>query len=294
MNLPVGLKSKILKNELSCKHTTFKIGGRVPLWIEPVDLDELLKILSLFKREKRRYFIIGSGSNLLIRGKGIKEVFIRLSSTYFKSLKMRKGNIVSGCGVSLNSIINFSAKNSLSGLEGLCGIPASLGGAIYMNASSNGVAISDYVKEVKIIERNLSIKTLQKKDISFAHRQSSLKKAIIIEAALNLDKCSKDKVLKRKEYYLIKKRKDQPLASKSAGCIFKNPDNSKYSSAKLIEMAGLKGASIGGAKVSSKHANYIVNYNQATAEEVKLLIKKIRGVVKKKYNIILKREIIYI
>ncbi len=294
MKLPPGLKSKVLKNELASKHTTFKIGGRVPLWIEPINLDELLKLLFLLKKEKKKYFIIGAGSNLLIRDKGIKEVFIRLNSAYFKTLKLQGDRLIAGCGASLNSVINFAADNSLSGLEGLCGIPASLGGAIYMNASSNGVAISDYIKSVKIIDRNLNLKTLQKKDIGFSYRHSNFKKAIIIETALCLKNSSKDAIFKRKNNYLLQKSKTQPLACKSAGCVFKNPDKCKISSAELIEAAGLKGASVGGAKVSGKHANYIVNYNKATAKDVKFLMEKIKKVIKKKYNINMRKEIVFI
>ncbi len=294
MNLPSGLKSKISKNEVASKHTTFKIGGRVPLWIEPVNLDELVEILSLLKRKKRSYFIIGAGSNLLVRNKGIKEVFIRLNSAYFKSVKIKEQNLIARCGASLNSVINSCGKKSLAGLEGLCGIPGSLGGAIYMNASSNGVAISDYIKEVKIIDKNFNIKILQKKDIEFDYRQSNLKKVIIIEAVFYLKKGQEDVILKRKNRLLIKKRKNQPLDSMSAGCIFRNPDNCKFSSAELIEKAGLKGIHAGGAKVSNKHANYIVNYNKATAEDVKLLMRKIERVVKRKYNVNLYKEIIFV
>ncbi len=291
MKLPPGLKSKVLKNELASKHTTFKIGGCVPLWIEPINLDELLKVLFLLKKEKKKYFIIGAGSNLLIRDRGIKKVFIRLNSTYFKALKLRGDRLIAGSGASLNSVINFAADNSLSGLEGLCGIPASLGGAIYMNASSNEVAISEYIKNVKIIDRNLNIKTLQKKDISFSYRHSNLKKAVIIEAVFCLKNSGKDAIFKRKNNYLLQKSKTQPLACKSAGCVFKNPDKCKFTSAELIEAAGLKGISIGGAKVSGKHSNYIVNYNKATAKDVKFLMEKIKRVIKKKYNVKLDCEI---
>ena len=122
----------------------------------------------------------------------------------------------------------------------------------------------------------------------------NLKKNIIIDAVFCLKKRDKGDILKRKNNYMIQKRKNQPLACKSAGCVFRNPDKCKFSSAELIERAGLKGSSIGGAKVSNKHANYIVNYNKATAEDVKLLIKKIKGIIKKKYNVNLSREIIFI
>jgi UDP-N-acetylmuramate dehydrogenase len=294
MNLPAGLRSKIIKNESTAQHTTFKIGGIAPIWIEPYDLDEFLTILSLLKKKKQTYFIIGAGSNLLIKDNEIKDFFICLKSAHFKRIEIKGLTLKCGAGALLNSLINRTANKSLSGLEYLCGIPATIGGAIYMNASSNGVAVSDYLKEVKIIDKNLNVKVLKKTDINFTYRQSNLKKAIIIEAVFCLRKKNKSDIIKNKSKYLSNKRDFQPLAAKSAGCIFRNPEASELSSGELIEKAGLKGFSVGGAKVSCKHANYIVNFDGATAREVKLLIKKIKQVVKKKFKVTLEKEIIFV
>lgn len=292
--LPANLRSKILKNEKGSSHTTFKIGGKLPLWIEPYDLKELLVILDILKKNRQKITIIGAGSNVLIRDDGIKSVFIKLNSKSFKKINVTGRNLTVGAGASLSSLINCAAKNALGGLEALSGIPASVGGAIYTNASSNNVAISDFIKTITIIDSDLEVQTITKKDAGFFYRGSRIGKNIILQAIFELKKCSKNDILKKKKFFLIKKRETQPLGFKSAGCIFKNPQHSEFSSGQLIDMAGFKGVIEGGAKVSDKHANYILNLSNATALDVKKLITRIKRTVKKKYDIELETEITFI
>ncbi|MFY9402459.1 MAG: UDP-N-acetylmuramate dehydrogenase [Candidatus Omnitrophota bacterium] len=287
MNWQRGLKVKSnypLKNR-----TTFKIGGPAEYFCVPKDLSTLKRLIIQAKKNKVPYFIIGAGSNLLISDRGVKGLVILLNSAYFKKIKVKREFIEAQAGASLSSIIKFALDRSLSGLEFLSGVPATLGGAIAMNAGCWGKEISGLVDEVRVMDSFGKVKRLKKKMIKFGYRRSGLKKYIILGARLKLSQDKKEKIRQNIKECLLKRYKAQGRVFYSAGSIFKNPKGDY--AARLIERCGLKGKESGGAIVSRKHANFILNKGNAKADDVLRLIKLIRAKVRKKFGVDLKPEI---
>jgi UDP-N-acetylmuramate dehydrogenase len=280
---------KVKSNYPLKNKTTFKIGGAAEYFCTPKDLFALKRLITQAKKNKVSYYIIGAGSNLLISDRGIKGLVILLSSAYFKKMKVSKEFIEAQAGVSLSSIIRFALNRSLSGLEFLSGVPATLGGAIAMNVGCWGKEISGLVDEVKVMDSSGKIKRLKKKMIKFGYRRSGLKKYIILGARLKLSQDKKEKIKQRIKEYLIRRHETQGCVFYSAGSIFKNPKGDY--AARLIERCRLKGKEIGGAIVSRKHANFILNKGEAKADDVLHLIKLIRVRVRKKFGVDLKPEI---
>jgi UDP-N-acetylmuramate dehydrogenase len=196
-------------------------------------------------------------------------------------------------GMKLKEIVKFCLKEGLTGLEWAAGIPGTIGGAVYGNISAFGSSMSDLVEKVKIFDvKKEKVKTLSKKDCQFSPKQSIFKKQknlVILSCLLKLKKGKKREIEKRIKEFLDYRKKNHPLEFPSAGCVFQNPK--KISAAELIEKAGLKGKKIGDAKISPKHANFIVNLEKATAKDVLELINLIKNKVKKKFGIKLKEEI---
>jgi UDP-N-acetylmuramate dehydrogenase len=287
MSWPKNLKVK--RNQSLKDKTTFKIGGRAAFFAEPKDQAELNLILSGAKENNVPIFIIGAGSNLLVKDKGVKGIVIKLSSGYFKSVSFKGRCIESGSGVMLSKIIQFAKDKSLGGLEFLAGIPGTLGGALVMNAGCWGKSIGDLVKEVKVEDPSGKIKIIKGKGLKFGYRKSNLEGYIILAAVLRLKKSSKREIIDKIRGYISKRRNSQDLTFSNAGCIFKNPKS--LPAGRLIELCGLKGRSLGGAIISDKHANFILNKNNARAKDVLGLMRLARAKVKKKFNVNLNPEI---
>jgi len=289
MNLFQGLKAKV-KTKIPLSHyTTFKIGGEADFFIEPTDVRELRKILKIAKRNNLRIYILGAGSNLLVSDEGVRAVVIRLSSDYFKKIKFLGNYVWVGAGLKVSRLLKSCLENGLGGIEFLTGIPATLGGAIFMNAGTKEGCIGDFVEEVKVMDYNGKIKKLKRNSLDFGYRYSNLKNFIILEALLRLIKKDKKEIRNKMDYFMNYRRLTQELSYPSCGCIFKNPNG--FFAGKLIEDCNLKGKSIGDAQVSQKHANFIINRNSASAKDVLKLIDYIKGKVKKKFNIDLELEI---
>lgn len=289
MNWWRGLKGKIKQREPLKRHVTFKIGGPARFFIEPKDIADLKLLLALKKRYKIPILVIGRGSNLLVDSNGVNAVVIRLSSTAFRKLSF-KGNIAdAGSGVLLKDIVIESAQRGLSGLEFLSGIPGTLGGALAMNAGMgrHGPSIGDFVRQVKVMNYSGEIKELR--DINFSYRNSGLKKYIILEASLGLEKSTKAVVSDKIMDYWKQRRLRQDASRPNAGCIFRNPGHD--SAGRLIELCGLKGKKIGGSAVSLKHANFILNKNHARSADVLALMQLIKERVRGKFKVSLIPEI---
>jgi len=289
MNLFQGLKAKVKTKIPLSRYTTFKIGGEADFFIEPTDVRELRKILKIAKRNNLRIYILGAGSNLLVSDEGVRAVVIRLSSDYFKKIKFLGNYVWVGAGLKVSRLLKSCLENGLGGIEFLTGIPATLGGAIFMNAGTNEGCIGDFVEEVKVMDYNGKIKKLKRNSLDFGYRCSNLRNFIIIEALLRLIKKDKKEIRDKMDYFMNYRRLTQELSYPSCGCIFKNPNG--FFAGKLIEDCKLKGKSIGDAQVSQKHANFIINRNSASAKDVLKLIDYIKGKVKKKFNIDLELEI---
>lgn len=289
------------------RHTTFRIGGPAALWIEPEEVGDLKRIVKFIHKKKIPFFVIGLGSNLLVNDNGFKGIVVRLNSGFFKEVKVFGNSIFARSGASLKQIIQTAKENHLGGCEFLSGIPGSLGGAIAMNAgarcnrifNNHYQNIGDLIQQVEVMDSSGRIKTLKKDKLKFGYRNSNLVKYIIISAKLKL----RHKIIKEIEQeinnFLSYKRSTQELKLPSAGCVFKNPriafKNSPsvqaLSAGYLIDASGLKNYRVGGAAISNKHANYIVNLKNAKASDVMKIIKFAQKKIKEKFNLSLQPEI---
>jgi len=289
------VKGKILLREPLKRHTTFKIGGPADMWVEPRDTKELKKVLRFAKEHGIPLAVIGGGSNLLVKDTGIEGIALHLGAPFFKKASVR-GNVVTvSAGHSISSLVRLCCNEALSGMESLVGIPGTVGGALYMNAggSSNPIFknIGEFVFSVKVMDYDGNIKTLKKDRIEFGYRKSSLSSCIILQVVFKLEKADRSVLSSSCSKFLTMKRQKQALDVPSAGCIFKNPSGFQFTCGQMIEMLGLKGKKLGGAEISEKHANFIVNRGKASAEDVTKLINFIKDKVKKNYNIDLELEI---
>jgi UDP-N-acetylmuramate dehydrogenase len=289
MNLFSSLRGRVRTDIPLSKYTTFKVGGRAKFFIEPFDTQDLRRLLDISRKNNLKVFVIGQGSNLLVNDEGINGVVVKLTSPYFKRVKILNNFIYAGAGLKLNQLLNLCIKRYFSGLEFLAGIPGSLGGALVMNAGTKDTFIGERVKEVEVMDYEGNIKKLNSQDITFDYRCSNLDRFIILGALLKLEKGSRKDILNRIEYFKNYRKLTQELSYPNAGCIFKNPKG--FSAAHLIDSCGLKGKSIGDAQVSLRHANFIINRGKAKATDILRLIDYIQKAVKRRFNINLELEI---
>lgn len=301
MNWRKDLKSKVklaepLKNKWSYSlneplknKTTFKIGGKAKYFCEPKSIAELSSLIVCAKKHKVGVCILGAGSNLLVSDKGVDALVVKLNAPFFKKITFHNHKAVAGSGAMLAQLLQMASTRGLSGLEFLAGIPATVGGALAMNSGAWGKAIAKNVEEAQVMDNNGKIKTLKKKDIRSSYRKSSLAKYIILSARFKLEKKNRNAVRRLLRAYLKIKREKQDYSHPNAGCVFKNPKG--RSAGWLIDSCGLKGKSIGGAYISNKHANFIINKGYASSEDVVRLIKLVKERVKNKFNIGLEPEV---
>jgi UDP-N-acetylmuramate dehydrogenase len=289
MNYPKNLKTEAKFNQPLKNYTAFKIGGSAEVFIRPHDAEDLKLIVDYAKSYKITLFILGAGSNILASDKGLGGIVVKLDCGSFKNISFGKSYIQAGCGLMLSKIISMAKNRGLSGAEFLAGIPASLGGALIMNAGAWGENIGDLVENVTVMDYNGSIKTLDRTKIKFAYRKSSLAKFIILGARLRLARADKNEIGKKIKEYLARRRITHDASFPNAGCIFKNPAG--VSAGRLIDECGLKGKRIGGAVVSLRHANFILNSGKASAADVLKLMNIIKRRVKHKFNADLQPEI---
>ncbi|MCX8057447.1 MAG: UDP-N-acetylmuramate dehydrogenase [Ignavibacteria bacterium] len=280
-------KGNISISEPLSKFTTFRIGGPADYYLEPKDREDLLKLIKYLKEINYPYIVIGNGSNVLISDEGIRGAAINLEFGFTK-IEVKKNHVYAEAGIRLSKLVDVCLEHSLVGLENLAGIPGTLGGAILMNAGAYGGEISDYIKKVEVID-NDRIVFLNKEECGFSYRKSNLEGKVILSAEFILPFGDKEKAKQRRKELLLKRNQAQPVELPNAGSIFKNPPNDY--AARLIEQAGLKGLTIGGAKVSEKHANFIVNFNNATAKDVLELMHIIQRTVFEKFGIMLEPEV---
>ncbi len=276
-------------NESLKKHTTYGIGGPADLMIFPKSKQDLIKVIEIINENKIQLTILGSGSNVLVSDNGIRGAVISLKNS-LKQIEVDDNILYAECGTMLGKIVKHAVKNNLIGLENLNGVPGTLGGALIMNAGAWGGEISENLIHVEVINSKSEIQNIQKKDLNFSYRQSSFNKDdILLSAKFNLKKADKDIIKENFIEAQSGRKKSQPLNKRSAGSLFKNPKNN--SAGKLLDEAGLKGFSIGDAKISEKHANFFINDGDATSKDMLMLIKKAHKEVKDKFNINLSLEV---
>lgn len=271
-------------------HTTFKIGGKADIFCEPENEQEIINLLKFLNNEKINYIILGNGSNVLVSDDGIRDVVIHIGDR-MTDVEIKDNLVYVQGGILLSRLSKLVAKEGLSGMELISGIPGTIGGAIYMNAGAYGAEIKDILKEVTYITSDGILKTQGVEDLELGYRKSIFtnNNAIIVSCVLKLERKDTDEILKDMADITKRRVEKQPLELPSAGSTFKRPDG--YFAGKLIEDCNLKGYSIGGAMVSQKHAGFVVNYNNATADDVKTLIKHIQTTVYKKFGVNIEPEI---
>lgn len=270
-------------------YTTYKVGGPVKCVVYPNDEVSLITLLKYLDSNNIKYKILGNGSNVIFNDTGYDGVIIKLDN--FNSLKIIGTRVIVGAGYLLNKLALRVSRLGLTGMEFAAGIPGTIGGAVYMNAGAYKSDMGYIITSIKVITPDYKIETLYNKDLEFHYRSSFLQKNkgyICIEASISLVKGNSLEIMEIIEERKKRRVETQPLEYPSAGSVFRNPEGNY--AGKLIEDIGLKGYSIGGAKVSDKHANFIINTGTAKGEEIKELINKIKNDVKDKYNIELKIE----
>ncbi len=282
---------KVKRNELLAQHTTMKIGGPADLFIEPSSVDNIRKVIGFINMHHLPWRAMGRGSNLLVSDKGIEGAVIKLGAG-LANLTIEGTKITVGAGNSLVSLSTMISKKGLSGLEFASGIPGSVGGAVYMNAGAHGSDISKILTRAHILFADGTMEWLSKDEMEFSYRTSILQKerpGIVLEAEFELTEGDKATIvaqmLKNKDY----RKETQPWNFPCAGSIFRNP-LPNYAG-KLIEEAGLKGFSIGGAKISEMHGNFIVNAGNATAKDVLDLIQYVKEKIDHLYSIKIETEV---
>ena len=280
---------KVLEDYALKEHTTYKVGGKAICAVVPEDEEKLVILLSYLKENKIKYKVLGNGSNVIFNDSGYNGVIIKLDN--FNHLNIINNKIVVGAGYPLNKLALRVSRLGFTGMEFAAGIPGTVGGAVYMNAGAYKSDMGYILTSIKVLTPDYEIKTMKNKELDFHYRTSFLQKNkdyICLEATITLIKGNSEEIME-----LISERKKrrvetQPLEYPSAGSVFRNPEGDF--AGRLIEEIGYKGKSIGGAQVSEKHANFIINTGNATGEEVKELINDIKNKIKEKYNIELKVE----
>ena len=271
------------------KYTSFRTGGAAEIFVEPLGTSELKKVLQFCKDEQKKVFIFGKGTNLLVGDNGVKGVVIHLGGINFKNVERDGRYVLSGAGVSLSKLIRTVALSGFGGLEVLAGIPGTVGGAVMMSAGGKYGVISDTISSLTTMTFDGSIIKHMRGDVEFEYRGCNLSKQIVIEVEFHLNESKIEVALEKMDEIYTEKQETQPLGTLNAGSIFKNTP--QYKAAELIDKANLKGLKVGGAIVSEKHANFIVNTGNATSTDILELIKIIKKTIKQKYNVSLEEEI---
>lgn len=275
------------------KHTSLRIGGPADLFVIPQNLPSLKNILIIVNRKKIPFFVHGGGTNTLVRDGGIEGVVISLTS--FRKIEILSKNemnirIYVETGAPLQRLVNYSQEKGYSGIEGLAGIPGSVGGAISGNAGAFGYEMKDVLVSVSMMDTEGNIKSRGVKDIDFGYRRSNIpSKELLLGAEILLKKDIKEHVSAKIKDYLNRKWESQPLSEPTAGCVFKNPP--ELFAGKLIDEAGCKGMRIGDVEVSSTHANFFVNKGGAKAADFIRLMEEVNQRVKEKFGVVLEPEI---
>lgn len=287
-----GIKGTILNGVSMKRYTSMKVGGPVSYLIYPRDEEELLRVLHIAREKEVKYRFLGNGTNIIVHDKGLREAVIR--TTRMQRINYKKTNDgalaeVSG-GTSLKGFIVDNARHGLAGLEKLYWIPGTIGGGIKMNAGSFGSWISDALESVRLVDKNGKIVSFLKNEMGFGYRESRTSPSeCILTARFRLLNRNSDAIQKDMDFVYGERKKRHPMEFPSAGSVFKGVAGEP--AWRFIEKAGLKGIAIGGAMVSDKHANFIVNTGGATAQDVKLLIDKIKKEVLEKTGVTLEEEV---
>jgi UDP-N-acetylmuramate dehydrogenase len=284
----IKFRGKLLENEPLSRHTTWRIGGPARYLALPADTEDVARALELAQQRQLPWLVLGLGSNVLVKDGGFPGVVIRLGKGLDK-FEMKGAIAIVGAGMPTPILARRTAEAGFAGVERFVGIPGTVGGGIYMNAGCHGAEFAEVVTEVTVMDARGKVKQLSRKQISFKYRSSNLE-GIVLEAKLGLAEEPPAK-LKELQGKLFRWRKaGTPFDQPCCGSTFKNPEGGSKSAGMLIEECGLKSFTVGGAMVSTLHANYFINKGNATANDVLKLIEHVRKTVAKKTGVTLELE----
>jgi len=283
------VRGRILAREPMSRHTTYGIGGPADLYVEPETLEDLKILMRFLAEQELPGFWLGAGSNLLVSDQGIRGIVVRLNRCC-RAVRGEGRRLRAGAAVPLGRLLSASAEQGLGGIAFLAGIPGTLGGAVRMNAGAFGAELGDRVEEVEIVRCGGEPVTLRGEDLRFGYRRAEgLGDGVIVAACLRLDEASGDAELRERDRVLAIRRERQPGEMRSCGSVFKRVPGA-LTPGELIEKAGCKGLARGGAQVSRRHANFIVNLGGATAADVWWLVGEVRKRVEGMFGVRLPLE----
>jgi UDP-N-acetylmuramate dehydrogenase len=284
---------KVLENEPLANHTTWKIGGPADVFVIPKDKASLIRAVQTLHPLRVPWKPIGRGSNLLVRDRGLRGVVFKVSDV-LDHLRFEGNKVYVGAGYSFIKLALMASREGLTGLEFAGGIPGNVGGAVYMNAGAHGSEISRILKQAEVLLETGELATYSAKELEFSYRTSKLQSSqtIVLEVVFELEHGDRMQIASAMAKHKDRRRLTQPLQLPCAGSVFRNPQNDH--AGRLIESAGLKGYRIGGAEVSTQHANFIVNIGQASAQDVLTLMEHVQSVIAEKFGVKLVPEVLVV
>lgn len=289
MSIFAGLDNIIKKDCPLADYTWYRLGGKADWLISPTTTEQLQTVLKQCHENSLPVHILGNGSNLLISDEGVRGAVIRPCGDGFNQYRFDGMKLTAGGAADLQRVLQDAVKRGLGGLEALAGIPGTIGGAVKMNAGGRFGDIGTCVHSVQVMDLEGNVFEKIKPELVFDYRHVNITARVILEARMELSEGDPEELLKTVKEVWIYKKNTQPLDMRNAGCVFKNPRG--MSAGALIDRAGLKGEKIGGALVSSKHANFITTEKGCTSADVKALIEKVRNAVRDQFDVELELEI---
>ncbi len=290
----IDMEISVTCDESLKKHGTMKVGGSCKYFVSPNSIDQLITVITICKMYDVNYFVIGNASNIIFTDKGYDGAII--CTKEIKGINLKDKMLTVKCGNMIREVANYALENELSGFENLCGIPATIGGAVFMNAGAYGSEIKDIIVKAKVLDKDGNVYTINKKDMHLAYRHTNFNddELLILEATFMLKSGNREEIYAMMKINDAARLEKQPISEKSVGSTFKRPKVEGLYASKLIDDAGLKGYAVGGARVSEKHAGFVVSDGTATFEDLKVLIEHITKVVYEKNSVELELEAIIV
>lgn len=281
---------RVKEQEPMAKHTTFRVGGPADYFVSPADSVEVKNLTELCKAEGVPYYIVGNGSNLLVSDKGYRGVIIAIGREMSR-IEVRENEIRAQAGALMSQIAAAALENELAGFEFASGIPGTIGGAAVMNAGAYGGEMKDVIWQVTVLDGEGNTLVLSQDELEFGYRTSIVMKRgyIVLEVCIRLEKGNREDIFMKMEDFKQRRISKQPLEYPSAGSTFKRPEG--YFAGKLIQDAGLRGFTVGGAQVSEKHSGFVINKGGATAQDVNSLMQEVSDRVYKEFGVRLEPEV---
>ena len=283
-------KERVLVDEPMKQHTTFRVGGNADYFVMPQNAEEVKNIVALCKEAEMPYYILGNGSNLLVGDKGYRGVIIQIYKE-MNHIRIDGDKVIAQAGALLSRVGTATLEAELTGFEFAAGIPGTVGGAVFMNAGAYGGEMKDIIANATVLTQDGDIVTINKEDLELGYRTSVIAKKgyVVLEAEYQLQKGDKEAIRARMDELKVQRVTKQPLEYPSAGSTFKRPEG--CFAGKLIQDAGLRGFQVGGAQVSEKHCGFVINKDQATAADIRELMRQVSDKVMQEFGVKLEPEV---